>query len=380
MRIPSGVTDQYIYLYAVDSTDLVTPETGLTSFTVYRSRNGAAAVAYTTPTVTEVSAANMPGWYTLLLDEDMTIGSGNDSEEVALHITQASMAPVRLTFELYRREVTAGETITVSGGIGDADVQQVSGSSVPATNLARLLNATGVALTADSGTTTTLTDAALTQSDVDYWKGSTVYIWSGANAGLSRVVTAFDPTTDTLTFEPALPAAVSTVAYVLGPFGAFLGGTSIRAAMGLASANLDTQLTAIDDYLDTEIAAILADTNELQTDLANGGRLDLLIDAIKAKTDALPTDPADQSALEALIAALPTATENAAELLDIAAGVETGLTVRQAMRLMAAVLFGKASGMSSTTAVFRDFGDTKDRITATVDSDGNRTAISRDAT
>jgi len=35
-------------------------------------------------------------------------------------------------------------------------------------------------------------------------------------------------------------------------------------------------------------AAILADTNELQTDWANGGRLDLLIDAIKAVTDVIP--------------------------------------------------------------------------------------------
>ena len=32
-------------------------------------------------------------------------------------------------------------------------------------------------------------------------------------------------------------------------------------------------VTVIDDFLDTEIAAILADTNELQTDWVNGGRL-----------------------------------------------------------------------------------------------------------
>lgn len=54
-----------------------------------------------------------------------------------------------------------------------------------------------------------------------------------------------------------------------------------------ASPANETTLTTIAGYLDTEIAAILADTNELQTDLANGGRLDLLIDAIKAKTDGL---------------------------------------------------------------------------------------------
>ncbi|MES9841235.1 MAG: hypothetical protein ABW134_11835 [Candidatus Thiodiazotropha endolucinida] len=53
-----------------------------------------------------------------------------------------------------------------------------------------------------------------------------------------------------------------------------------------------TQLATIAGYLDTEIAslqadvtAILADTNEMQGDQANGGRIDLLIDAIKAKTD-----------------------------------------------------------------------------------------------
>lgn len=56
--------------------------------------------------------------------------------------------------------------------------------------------------------------------------------------------------------------------------------------------DLAALINTIDDFLDTEIAAILADTNELQTDLVNGGRLDLLIDAIKAKTDNLPASPA----------------------------------------------------------------------------------------
>jgi hypothetical protein len=87
MRIPSGVTDQYIYFVALDATDLKTRETGLSSFTVYRSRNGGAAAAFTTPTVNETDVTNMPGVYELLLDEDMTIDSGDDSQEVCLHIT-----------------------------------------------------------------------------------------------------------------------------------------------------------------------------------------------------------------------------------------------------------------------------------------------------
>ena len=122
MRIPSGVTDQYIYFVAVDSTDFTTRETGLTTFTVYRSRDGAAAAAMTTPTVNETDASNMPGVYELLLDEDMTIGSGNDSEEMAFHITQASMAPVTRTIELYRPKITAGNTLDVTAtGAGGID-------------------------------------------------------------------------------------------------------------------------------------------------------------------------------------------------------------------------------------------------------------------
>ncbi|TGS78419.1 hypothetical protein EN821_36990, partial [Mesorhizobium sp. M2D.F.Ca.ET.178.01.1.1] len=69
MRIPSGKTDQAIYFVAVASTDLKTRKTGLSSFTVYRSRNGGTATVYTTPTITELSAANMPGVYSLLIDE-----------------------------------------------------------------------------------------------------------------------------------------------------------------------------------------------------------------------------------------------------------------------------------------------------------------------
>lgn len=55
-------------------------------------------------------------------------------------------------------------------------------------------------------------------------------------------------------------------------------------------------------------------------------------------------------------------------------------TLRQLLRGFAAVLLGKASGLDTTTAVYRDIGDTKNRITATVDADGNRTAVTRDLT
>ena len=60
--------------------------------------------------------------------------------------------------------------------------------------------------------------------------------------------------------------------------------------------------------------------------------------------------------------------------------VDGTTTARQSMRLQNATLAGKASGLGTTTAVYRDLADTKDRISATVDADGNRTAVTRDVT
>ena len=75
---------------------------------------------------------------------------------------------------------------------------------------------------------------------------------------------------------------------------------------------------------------------------------------------------------------LPTASENAAGLLDLAAGVETNRTLRQALRLMLAVLCGKSSGHATSTVIYRDTNDTKDRATATV-SAGDRSSVTLDA-
>lgn len=147
MRIPSGTTDQVIFFVAVDATDLKTRETGLTTFTVYRARDTNAAAAMTTPTVAELSAANMPGVYSLLLDEDMTITSGNDSEEMVFHITQASMAPVTRSIELYRPKITAGNTLDVTAtgaaGIDLANVEnQGSTLGLTATTVAAVTTLT----------------------------------------------------------------------------------------------------------------------------------------------------------------------------------------------------------------------------------------------
>jgi hypothetical protein len=102
-------------------------------------------------------------------------------------------------------------------------------------------------------------------------------------------------------------------------------GGRLDLILDIIAADTTTDIPALiatlQAFVDTEVAAILADTNELQTDWTNGGRLDLLIDAIKAKTDALPSDPADASViaarfdtLDTSVADLPTNAELATAL------------------------------------------------------------------
>jgi len=60
--------------------------------------------------------------------------------------------------------------------------------------------------------------------------------------------------------------------------------------------------------------------------------------------------------------------------------LEGTLTVRQAMRIILAAAAGKSTGGGTGTIYFRDLADTKNRIKATVDSNGNRTSVTLDGT
>lgn len=185
MRIPSGKTDQLIFFVALDSTDLNTRKTGLSSFTVYRSRNGGTATVYTTPTVTELSAANMPGVYALTVDEDTTIASTSDSEEYCVHITQASMAPVTRTIELYRRDTTTGRTLDVSAG-GEAGLDWANIGS-PTTSVA--LTGTTIATTQKVDVDTIKTNPVVNGGTITFPTTATLASTTNITAGTITTAT-----------------------------------------------------------------------------------------------------------------------------------------------------------------------------------------------
>jgi len=60
--------------------------------------------------------------------------------------------------------------------------------------------------------------------------------------------------------------------------------------------------------------------------------------------------------------------------------IEGGFTGADVLRIMLAALAGKVSGAETTTVTIRDTDDSKNRIVATVDASGNRSAVTLNAT
>ncbi|MER8567623.1 hypothetical protein NKH85_17085 [Mesorhizobium sp. M0924] len=398
MRIPSGKIDQNIYFVAVDSVDLFTRKTGLTSFTVYRSRNGGTATVYTTPTITELSASNQPGVYCLLIDEDTTIASTSDAEEYVVHITQASMAPVTRVLELFRRDTTSGTTALVDAN-GRVDVIKIAGT----TQTARDIGAS-VLLSSGTGTGQVSLTAGIAAVNATQIAGSAVntasaqlgvnVVNAGGTAWNSGAITANTFAAGAITAAKfaanALDAVWSTTTRVLtagtnivlakgtGVTGFNdLDASGVRGAVGLASANLDTQLAALSTNDGTINTNVLAVNTKLGAPA--GASVSADIAAIKSDTGAIKTKTDNLPAAPAAVSDIPTANANADALLDRAAGIETGLTPRQGFRLWSAALLGKASGLGTGTAIYRSTTDTKDRINASVDADGNRLSVNLDA-
>lgn len=107
------------------------------------------------------------------------------------------------------------------------------------------------------------------------------------------------------------------------------------------------------DSLEASAAAIEADTQDLQSRLPAalvGGRIDATVDGVgleAAAVDAILDEPIGDGAI----------------------------TMRQALRVLVAGMAGKLSGASTTTVTVRNVADSADVIVATVDSDGNRAAV-----
>lgn len=112
-------------------------------------------------------------------------------------------------------------------------------------------------------------------------------------------------------------------------------------------------LQASVDTLEASAAAIEAYTQDIQSRLPAalvGGRIDATVDATGMESGAIDA------------------------ILDDTIGDGT-LTVRQVLRVLVAGMAGKLSGAATTTVTIRNAADSANVIVATVDSDGNRSAV-----
>ena len=272
MKIPSGVTDQYIYFVAVDETDLKTRETGLSSFTVYRSRNGAAAAAMTAPTVNETDATNMPGVYELLLNEDMTIDASDDTQEMVFHITATGMAPVTRAIELYRPKVTAGYTLSIAS---NGAVSSIGTGAITATSLASAA-ITAAKLGADCITADKIAANAITSTELADDAITADKIASNAIAAAKIAANALDGKGDWNTTTPPTAEANADAVWdedIVNSHGTSnTAGRAVRTldAIGDRSnnSNLDALLGVADSAgvtVTTQISAVETDTQNIQS-------------------------------------------------------------------------------------------------------------------
>ncbi len=142
--------------------------------------------------------------------------------------------------------------------------------------------------------------------------------------------------------------------------GEIADGVWDEATAGHTTAGTFGKLAA-DTYalIDTEVATLI-------TNLATLDAKVVVID------DLLDTE---MPALTTAVAALPAATVTSLFAKTFHATEMAGLTFEQTIALIACGVFAKLSGAATTTVTIRNVGDTANAIVATVDADGNRTAI-----
>lgn len=110
--------------------------------------------------------------------------------------------------------------------------------------------------------------------------------------------------------------------------------------------------------LDVPDAAFAAGVNEVFVSIAATGMktVTLLVELVDADVSLAPSTP----------------TEIATAVL--ASAVEGAVTVKHSLQISNAALGGKSTNGGKT---YRDLGDTKDRLAATIDGSKNRTAVTR---
>ncbi len=216
------------------------------------------------------------------------------------------------------RTITGGTVTTVTNQLTAAQIatgvwqDSTAGDFTVASSIGKSLYTSGVVPGAAGGHFIAGTNAAttVTTSFTTTFTGNV----TGTVAGMTAAGWAGAFTVDTTkVYADAIAGSVVFEIVDNAGGGSGLDAAGVRAAVGLATANLDTQLSGIAGYIDTEIGTIVTQTGaaairtavglasaNLDTQLSTiDDFLDTEIAAIKAKTDLIPAAPASTTNITA---------------------------------------------------------------------------------
>lgn len=335
---------------------------------------------------------------------DIALGQTFD---VKFTTRQISGAPFSLASGVISAYVGNGTTEITAGITLSADFDSRTGLNnvrVVATSGNGFATATDVQLVITTGTVNSISVVGEViaefsienrQSNVKFWNGTAVA--TPATAGipdvnvknfnnLAAVALPLVPTVAGRTLDVSAGGeAGADWANIGSPTTAVnLSGTTVKTATDV-EAKLPAAL--VGGKMESNIGSVTAGVIAAASFAANA--LDAVWStAVRALTDkanftlSAAYDPAKTAAQAGDAMTLTAGGYNAAAdaLLDRANAIETAWTVRRVLRIMSAAMGGKASGAATNTPVYRDITDTKDRITATTDVNGNRTAVTLDGT
>ena len=246
----------------------------------YRIYEDETATPIVTGNMALLDSSNTAGFYSEQVQ--LTAASGFEKGKSYTIYISAAVSSVTGTMSHTFQIEAEVDANTVSATNVSSNVVQISGDGTAADNAESFFDGTGYAGTNNVIPTVTaitngvtLADDAITSAKIADDAIATEHIATGAISADSFAAGAITATViannaiDAATFAADVDAEVAT--YIWNAATASYGGAG-------------TYGQAMEDAL--------ADTNELQGDITNGGRVDLLVDAIKAKTDLIPAAPA----------------------------------------------------------------------------------------
>lgn len=429
-----------VYFHCVDATDGITPETGEAGGQPQVSTNGGAFTNTGIGTLTHLGN----GRYYADLTQALVATAGDSIETryksantaetpgdsvrvvafdpydaVRLGLTALPNAAAEASGGLVTRGTGTGQisvssgAVIVQSGTGTGQISLTSG--VAAVNVTQWLGQAAVAVSVNG----------VPKVDVAYINGGVATQAGTVDANVTQVDGQTANATATVEFD-RLDAAVSSRSTYAG--GDTAGTTTLLSRLSATRAGYLDNLTNLDAAVTTRLAtagyttpptaAAIADAvwDETLADHLTGGSTGAGLNAAGSagdpwstalpgayssgtagnilgnRLDAAVSGRSSHSAADVWAVGTRTITGGTVSTVSDKTGyslastgldavvVEGSTTIIASARGWNSALLGKASGLGTTTAVYRDLADSKNRISATVDSDGNRTAVTRDLT